>query len=108
MLFPYRQGRSRRVPPISSYPYQVEGIGKDMLAGCIDFDVIDEVMTPSDKDAFDAATQLAQQEGILGGGSAGANIWGCMALPRRIRTPKVIVSVIPDSGLKYISKFYNA
>lgn len=100
--------RTGRIDPAVRRPYQVEGIGKDMLAGCIDFDVIDEVMKLSDKDAFDAATQLAEQEGILGGGSAGANIFGCMALARRIRTPKVIVTVIPDSGLKYLSKFYNA
>lgn len=100
--------RTGKIDPRVRRPYQVEGVGKDMLAGCIDFDVIDEVMTLSDKDAFDAATQLAEQEGILGGGSGGANIWGCMALARRIDTPKVIVTVIPDSGLKYLSKFYNA
>jgi len=99
--------RTRKVDPAVRRPYQVEGIGKDMLAGCIDFAVIDEVMMLSDEEAFDAARQLAAQEGILGGGSAGANIWGCMALARRIDTPKVIVTVIPDSGLKYLSKFYN-
>lgn len=100
--------RTGKVDAAVRRPYQVEGIGKDMLAGCIDFAVIDEVMQLSDKDAFDAAARLAQTEGILGGGSAGANIWGCMALARRIRTPKVIVTIIPDSGLKYLSKFYNA
>lgn len=99
--------RTGKIDPAVRHPYQVEGIGKDILAGCIDFDVIDEVMKLSDKDAFDAAVRLAAEEGILGGGSAGANIWGCMALARRIRTPKVIVTVIPDSGLKYLSKFYN-
>lgn len=99
--------RTGKVDPAVRQPYQLEGIGKDMLAGCIDFDVIDEVMKLSDKDAFDAAAQLAAEEGILGGGSAGANIWGCMMLARRIQTPKVIVTVIPDSGLKYLSKFYN-
>jgi len=100
--------RTGKVDPAVRRPYQVEGIGKDIVAGCIDFGVIDEVMTMSDKEAFDAAKQLAAQEGILGGGSAGANIWGCMAIARRIDTPKTIVTVIPDSGLKYLSKFYNA
>ncbi len=99
--------RTGRIDPGVRRPYQVEGIGKDMLPKCIDFDVIDEVMKLSDQEAFDAAAMLAAREGILGGGSAGANIWGCMALARRIDTPKVIVTVIPDSGLKYLSKFYN-
>jgi cystathionine beta-synthase/cysteine synthase A len=99
--------RTGKIDPATRHPYQLEGVGKDILVECIDFDVIDEVMKLSDKDAFDAASALATQEGILGGGSAGANIWGCMALAQRIRTPKVIVTLIPDSGLKYISKFYN-
>ncbi len=100
--------RTGKVDPAVRRPYQLEGIGKDIVAGCIDFGVIDEVMKLSDKEAFDAARQLAAREGILGGGSAGANIWGCMAIASRVDTPKTIVTVIPDSGLKYLSKFYNA
>ena len=85
--------------------YQVEGVGKDHLVDCIDFGVIDDVMTFTDQDAFGAARRLARQEGILAGGSSGANVWACMQLAERLEREAVIVTVLPDSGLKYLSKF---
>jgi cystathionine beta-synthase/cysteine synthase A len=88
-------------------PYQVEGIGEDHIAGCIDFDVIDEVISFTDEQAFRAARKLARYEGILGGGSAGANIWGCLEIVNRLKRPVRIVTIIPDSGLKYLTKFYD-
>jgi cystathionine beta-synthase/cysteine synthase A len=90
-----------------AHPYQVEGIGEDHIAGCMDFDVIDEVMPFTDEHAFQAARQLARHEGILGGGSSGANIWCCLQIAERLKKPARIVTVIPDSGLKYLTKFYN-
>jgi cystathionine beta-synthase len=88
-------------------PYQVEGIGEDHLVKCIDFAVIDEVLQLGDGDAFRAARALAAAEGILGGGSGGANIWACQQLARRLDRPATIVTIIPDSGLKYLSKFFS-
>ncbi|HUH84120.1 MAG TPA: cysteine synthase family protein [Stellaceae bacterium] len=87
--------------------YQVEGIGEDHLVKCMDFGVIDEVLQFRDSDAFGAARELAAVEGILGGGSGGANIWACQQLAARLEAPATIVTVIPDSGLKYLSKFFN-
>lgn len=88
-------------------PYQVEGIGEDHIAGCMDFDVVDDVLTFSDEQAFLAARKLARYEGILGGGSAGANIWGCLEIAHRLKGSARIVTIIPDSGLKYLTKFYD-
>lgn len=99
--------RTGKVDPTLRQPYQLEGLGKDHMVSCIDFSLIDEVIRVSDRQAFDAARELARCEGILGGGSGGANIWGCMQLARRDPAPKTIVTVIPDSGLKYLSKFYD-
>jgi cystathionine beta-synthase/cysteine synthase A len=90
-----------------AYPYQVEGIGEDHIAGCMDFAVIDDVLTFSDEQAFLAARRLARYSGILGGGSAGANIWGCLEVARRLKSSARIVTIIPDSGLKYLTKFYD-
>jgi cystathionine beta-synthase len=87
--------------------YQVEGIGEDHLVKCMDFGVIDDVLQFSDTDAFRAARALAAAEGILGGGSGGANIWACGQLISRIEGPATVVTIIPDSGLKYLSKFFD-
>lgn len=88
--------------------YRVEGVGEDHIAGCMNFGVIDEVLQFNDDDAFQAAKALAGAEGILAGGSSGANIWGCMQLAARLDEPATIVTVLPDTGLKYLSKIYNA
>jgi cystathionine beta-synthase len=87
--------------------YQVEGIGEDHLVKCMDFRLVDEVLQFTDLDAFLAARRLARTEGILSGGSGGANIWACQELARKNDAPATIVTVIPDSGLKYMSKFFN-
>lgn len=87
--------------------YQVEGIGEDHLVGCMDLKLIDRVMQFGDRDAFLAARALAAAEGILAGGSGGANIWACQQLAAELDPPATIVTVIPDSGLKYLSKFFN-
>lgn len=90
-----------------AHPYQVEGIGEDHIAGCMDFDVVDEVMPFTDEQAFQTARKLARCEGILGGGSAGANIWCCLQIAGRLKRSSRIVTMIPDSGLKYLTKFYD-
>jgi cystathionine beta-synthase/cysteine synthase A len=99
----FRTGRVER----PARKYQVEGVGKDHLVDCMDFSVVDEVMTFRDHDAFGAARRLAREEGILAGGSAGANLWASLEIAERVSRGKVIVTVLPDSGLKYFSKFYD-
>ncbi|HUK08936.1 MAG TPA: cysteine synthase family protein [Stellaceae bacterium] len=101
----FRTGRAE--PPNPPRKYQVEGVGKDHLVDCMDFSVVDEVMTFCDQDAFGAARRLAREEGILAGGSSGANVWASLQLAERLSPEKVIVTVLPDSGLKYFSKFYD-
>ena len=85
--------------------YQVEGIGEDHLAKCMDFSVIDDVLQFRDQDAFEAALTAASSEGVFGGTSSGANLWACRMLAEKLTEPAVIVTVLPDSGLKYISKY---
>lgn len=87
--------------------YYVEGVGEDHLAKAIDFDLIDEVLPFNDQQAFSVARNLAQQEGILGGGTGGANVWGALQMAERINGPARIVTTIPDSGVKYLSKIFN-
>lgn len=87
--------------------YHVEGVGEDHLAKCMDFSVINDVIQFNDQAAFSMCHQLAAKEGLLCGGSSGANIWGCLQLAKRLKPPATIVTVLPDSGSKYVSKIYN-
>ena len=103
----HRYFNERKVDPTDIGSYQVEGVGEDHLVGCMDFDVLDEVIQFTDTDAFKAARALARVEGIMGGGSGGANIWACQQIVARTEIPITIVTVIPDSGLKYMSKFFS-
>ncbi|HHH54892.1 MAG TPA: cysteine synthase family protein [Bacteroidetes bacterium] len=90
-----------------SCTYQVEGIGEDHIAKAMDFSVVDEMFQFDDKTAFDMARKLAKEEGIFGGGTGGVNVWGALEIAKSIKKPATIVTVIPDNGAKYLSKFYN-
>jgi len=103
----YEYFKTGRMNHEASCSYQVEGVGEDHLAKAMNFDVVDEMYQFTDQDAFRIARRLAKEEGIFGGGTGGANVWGAMKLAASMNGPAVIVTVIPDSGLKYISKFYN-
>lgn len=87
--------------------YQVEGAGDDHLVKAMDFNLIDEMYQFTDQDAFKMARFMAKEEGIFGGGTGGANVWSALKLASTIREPATIVTIIPDSGAKYLSKFYN-
>ncbi|MFE2425073.1 PLP-dependent cysteine synthase family protein [Streptomyces hokutonensis] len=88
-------------------PYFVEGAGEDHLAKCMDFSAVDDVLQFTDADAFDTCRHLAQREGLICGGTSGANVWGAVQVAHTMTEPATIVTVLPDSGNKYISKIYN-
>lgn len=88
-------------------PYKVEGIGEDFIPDTINLDIIDEMVTVSDRDAFVTARHLARAEGILAGGSCGAAIYGALQVARRYDENTNIVVVLPDGGRSYLSKFYS-
>jgi cystathionine beta-synthase len=73
----------------------------------MDFSVLDEVRQVDDKQCFVAARRLAREEGIFAGGSSGAVLHVAMELAREVGKGKLIVTVLPDSGSSYISKFYS-
>ena len=88
-------------------PYKTEGIGQTELPGNVDFSVIDEIYAVSDKDAFLLTRQLARSEGIFAGGSAGSAVYAALKTAEKMSEDDVIVTIIPDSGTRYLSKIYN-
>lgn len=99
--------KTGKIPHEGNCNYLLEGIGEDHLAKAIDFSVIDEVLPVRDDDAFKTALLLARKEGILAGGSSGANVWGALEIAKRLKKPAIIVTVLPDGGIKYLSKFFD-
>lgn len=96
-----------KIPDDGHCTYQVEGVGEDHLAQAMDFSIVDKMYQFDDAAAFSTAHRLAKEEGILAGGSSGANVWAALQLAQELTKPATIVTVLPDSGIKYLSKFYN-
>jgi cysteine synthase A len=85
-------------------PHKVEGIGNTFVPGNFDRSVCDEVFKVSDEQAFGMVKELAAREGVLGGSSAGANVYAALELARRLGPGKRVVTIIPDSAERYLSK----
>ena len=84
--------------------HKVEGIGNSFIPKNFDPSVCDEVITVPDTDAFGTVKQLAAREGVLGGSSAGANVFGALKVAARLGKGKRVVTMIPDSAERYLSK----
>lgn len=83
--------------------HKLEGIGAGFVPSICRLDLADEIIAVSDQDAYATARKLARVEGIFGGITSGANVWAAMQRARIIGAGKRIVTVIIDSGLKYLS-----
>ncbi len=85
-------------------PHKVEGIGNNFIPGNFDRSVCDEVMMVTDDQAFGMVKELAAREGVLGGSSAGANVYAAVEIAKRLGAGKRVVTLIPDSAERYLSK----
>lgn len=112
---------------ISPQKFLVEGVGKGSIPGCLDTDIIDDVIQVSDPEAFQTCHELAKKEGLLVGGSAGLNTFAALKIANEtevkrfffknlqfeisnlqtFQVPAVIVTVLCDLGVKYLTKVYN-
>ena len=102
----YTNFKTGKVDESEIGPYEVEGIGEDHIAKCMDFSVVDDMLRFTDENAFAMVKELARTEGILAGGSSGANLFGVRKIVEGLDGPARIVTVLPDTGLKYLSKIF--
>ena len=89
------------------YPYITEGIGEDILPKNVDFSLIDHFEKVSDKDGAIAARNLAREEGMMLGYSAGSALAGLIQLKDRLTKEDVVVIIFHDHGTRYVGKIYN-
>jgi cysteine synthase A len=83
--------------------HKLEGIGSGFVPAICRLDLADEIIAVKDEDAYETARKLATMEGIFGGTTSGANVWAAMQRARIIGAGKKIVTIIVDSGLKYLN-----
>ncbi len=89
------------------YSYITEGIGEDILPENVDFSLIDHFEKVTDKDGAIMARELAYQEGLLLGYSAGSAIAGLLQMKKELKKDDVVVVIFHDHGTRYIGKLYN-
>lgn len=85
-------------------PHKIQGLGANFVPEILDRTVYDEIIDVAFPDAIEVARALGTDEGILGGISAGANVWAALQLAKRPENAgKLIVVIVPDFGERYVS-----
>ena len=97
----------KRKTLIEPKTYKVEGIGEDMVVEAMDFSVVDDMVQVNDRECFQMARRLTTQEGLFAGGSSGGAIAGALKYLSRHDNFKCVVTVLPDSGTRYLSKIFS-
>ena len=93
------------------YPYLTEGVGEDILAKNMDFNIVDDYVRVTDKATMQWTRRLAREEGLFVGQSCGMAMAGALQWLREHRSEltedDVVVVLLPDSGFRYLRKTYN-
>ncbi|MEZ4598292.1 MAG: cysteine synthase A [Syntrophotaleaceae bacterium] len=84
-------------------PHCIQGIGAGFVPEVLDTSIYKEVITVENEVAIATSRQLAREEGLLVGISAGANVWAAIQVAKRLGPGKNVVTVLCDTGERYLS-----
>ncbi len=107
-VFGYYREHGTMPPQDQIHQYLADGIGEDFIPACVWWDYIDEVITVSDKTAYRTTMELTRKEGIFCGSSGGAAAAGARQIAEPLAAGAMVVTLLPDSGERYLSKLNNA
>lgn len=90
-------------------PHEIQGIGANFVPEVLNRDVLDEIITVKNEDAYAVGREIGKTDGVLVGISSGAAAWAAMELAKRpLNKGKLIVVLLPDTGDRYLStKLYE-
>jgi cystathionine beta-synthase len=103
ILAPYVE--TGRMPEVGSWA--VEGIGEDFVPPNADLTLVSKAYAIPDAESFASARELLRAEGVLAGSSSGTLLAAALRYCRAQSSPKRVVSLVCDSGAKYLSKVFN-
>ncbi len=91
------------------YPYRIEGLGKNLIPGATDFEIIDKFVKVNDEDSAHTSRELARKEGLFVGYTSGAAMQGIKQLHEEgeFDDNSLVVVIFPDHGSRYMSKVYS-
>jgi cysteine synthase len=96
--------QTRNGEPMKPGPHKIQGAGAGFIPKNLNLQIVDDVITVSNDDAFVTARRLALEEGILAGISTGANVWAALQVARRPENKgKLIVTIGCSTGERYLS-----
>lgn len=90
-----------------AHPYKMEGVGKSIIPGNVDFDLIDTFVKVGDLKSALRARNLARKDGIWGGHSSGAALEAVYQMKDTFQADDRVVVIFSDHGSKYLSTIYN-
>jgi len=91
------------------YPYRIEGLGKNLIPGATDFDIIDEFIKVTDEESAHTAREISKTEGIFAGYTCGAVMQAVKQLSAegKFGEDSNVIIIFPDHGSRYMSKIYS-
>jgi cystathionine beta-synthase len=92
---------------IKAKTYVVEGIGEDFFPTTMNLKILDDVIQVNDEECFVVARRLVKMEGLFTGGSGGGCISAALKIAKDLGPDAFIVALLPDTGMRYLSKVYN-
>lgn len=98
---------TRELDKAEIYPYRIEGLGKNLVPGATDFNIIDEFVKVTDEESAYTTREIALKEGIMGGYTSGAAFQAIKQIKDSLPEDAVSVVIFPDHGSRYITKVYS-